>query len=235
MRMLSRRSAAWLAVVLLLAVSTGCSQSPPPAPKTPSWDSPQAVLATAKAAATSHDYNTFCKCLSSESIDFLAGMLALSGAAMSAMDELPGPPMGGLGGFVGGMDDLEDQRAMQQMKAAKPKIMEILAKHGLSEELLKDPGRQSSVDSPADFGKLADPISDKMLFVEEMLRAFDSGGLYEPEDWMFYFGGELSDLEITGDKATATLLQEEYGEGFRTPMQFKKVDDRWLIDMSMTM
>ena len=44
-------------------------------------------------------------------------------------------------------------------------------------------------------------------------------------------GGELKDLKIDGDKATATLVRKKGGKDAQEPIEFRKVGGGWKLEL----
>lgn len=222
----------WILASALLVLTSGCtssSQGPDrsPLPGPPSFESPQAVLRSVRAAIAGHNYKTLCRCLTPESLEMQAGVLVYMSASFALAEKMP-TALPAAGALLGDGEAIEDVKLLQRMKAARPKITAVLKKHGLGDAT--DPSRWPRIDSPADMSALAEPVPDKAAFVAEMLETLAACKLTGREDWMFG-GGPMTDLTISGNSATGEIRDPESGDEHAMPIRFKKIDDRWLIDL----
>lgn len=96
-------------------------------------------------------------------------------------------------------------------EAAGKEVEAIMAKHGITEDSMSPEAK-----SP--------PIKDKPAFIADMM-SFMSKHADDSEDGsdMGMPKGELTDLKIDGDSATAKVDDE--------PISFKKINGSWLIHM----
>jgi hypothetical protein len=173
-------------------------------------DSPEAVFATAKKAAENKDYEKFAQCLTPESQETLAGGLVFAGTMIKA--------------FAGLGEQDENQ------KKALAEIDEILKKHGLDPEKL-DEGPPEEATSPEEaIAALGKKIDDKAAFIGDMMKAMES---LDESEGAPAVAGELVDLKITDDKATATVVHKEDGKEQREPIEFRKLSDGWRIHLPM--
>ena len=192
-------SAALIASLICSVSLTGCSKK---------YDSPEAVFEAAKAAAEKEDVEAFLKCMTEGTQEMFAGTMAMSAITMKQA--------GGLLKAVGGK---EDKEAFENMSA-------VLDKHGLTDEYIKGLGGVRKVSKPQGvLTELLKPVKDKPAFVADIMKALEpiqkDTGI--PKD---VFAGELSNVKINGDSATAVVK-----DSFPRPLAFKKVDGSWLIDM----
>jgi len=114
------------------------------------------------------------------------------------------------------------------------KVDVIMKKHGLDPD--KEPTGEITEDMKemvVEFKKDLSPVKDRAVFLGEMLQVLsdpEGYGLKGP-DLKAIFGGELKNVKVEGDSATATLVRTQNGQEQSTPYAFKLVDGIWLIDV----
>lgn len=202
---------AWSMLLLFVAIQTGC-KSDGGGSKAPKYDSPAKVFEAAKSAVEKKDMAGFLKCMTPESQEVFAGVLAMSALMMKALAEA----------FGGGGDNKE-----------LAKIDDVLKKHGLTTKMMKELENSDDKDPKAAIKKLTAPIKDKPAFVKDIMAALESmgdkGGGGGPAD---DFAGKLTNVKVDGDSATGTVTQTKDGEKKEDEINFKKVNGGWLIDLS---
>jgi hypothetical protein len=179
----------------------------------PSGDSPEAIFQTAKTAIEQKDYPKFAQCLTAESQEMMAGGLVFAGGMMKAFSAFGEP-------------DAEQKQAIA-------KIDEVFKKHGLDPDKLQEENSPDPAAGPEEaFAQLSRQIDDKAAFIGEMMKALEGLG-DEGQSPAPALAGELVDVKITDDKATANIVHKQAGEERRDPIEFRKVGDGWLIHMPM--
>src|SRR5262249_33121899 len=124
------------------------------------YDSPQAVFDAAKDAAKNKDFRTFTHCLTTESQEVFAGMMAFQAALMISFTEA----------FAKG------DKAGEAMKKLQP-LMHVLDRHGLTKAerdkiaKTKPKGGGNPKDMFAGMKEMAAPVKDKPAFVGELMDA----------------------------------------------------------------
>ncbi|HUT95573.1 MAG TPA: hypothetical protein VMY37_39320 [Thermoguttaceae bacterium] len=117
-----------------------------------------------------------------------------------------------------------------EMNAGSPwrdKCQSVLVRHGLGAE--DQNNRKRSRDPNEDIELLADSIKDRRgLFVDalNLIVEMDDESKIEP----FLFPGELTNVSIDGDVATATRKWKIGDRERPSAMSFKKVNGSWFLD-----
>ena len=204
----STSAGAWLCFVSLLPLLAGCGAA------SGGHASPEAVAAAAKAAIDKKDMGAFYDCLTEESQNVLAGTAVMVGSMMKVMS---------------GMAAMGGPEAKAEAEQEVGEVTAVMEKHGVTEESLKgaDPNPAMMGDTQAISG-LADVVKDKRAFVDDMFTALDKmkqGGPDLSED----FNGELKDLEIDGDTATAKLTTRRGDQ----ELDFRKTAAGWKLHIDM--
>ena len=185
------------------------------------YDSPQAAFDAMKAAGEKKDWKGFCECMTPDSQDAMAGGMVVAGTMMKAM-----------GGFA--MMGRGEQA--EKTKAALEKIDEVLKKHGLDEKAMKKVQEKMQGAEPkgpnkrlAMLKELAAPIKDKPTFIGDMFAALEE--MNPGESTMSFENATLKDVKIDGDTATGTIAKTDKGMKMDEPINFKKIDGGWLVDI----
>jgi hypothetical protein len=176
-----RATGACICVLSLLPTLAGCGVG---------YSSPEAVASAAKMAIDNKDMAAFYDCLTEESQDTLAGTAVMVGAMMKMMS---------------GMAAMGGAEAAAKAEQATTEVAAVMDKHGVTEDDLKNAGANPMMmtDSKA-IASLAGVVTDKRAFVDDMFTVFNKASNGGP-DLGEKFTGELKDLKITGDRATAKL------------------------------
>jgi hypothetical protein len=200
-----------LAAVTVLTISQlGCGGGSP-APT--HFDTPQACFDAAKEAVANKDPLTFCNCLTEESQDTVAGAFIVMGGVMKTMS---------------GMASLGGAQAAEQAQKNFAGIDAVLKKHGVTEDALKKASALAQgPQDPAAMHNVADVVHDKPTFIAEMIGAMEqmAQGPSFVEKMSEEFMGELKDVKIEGDKATAMLA----GPDHERPIEFRKTATGWKL------
>jgi hypothetical protein len=200
-----------VALCLLSTVAFGCSPSGFGSPQ--NYDTPEACFAGAKEAVANRDPLAFCDCLTDESQQMVAGAMVVMGGMMKKM---------------GGVALLGGRQAAEEARRQFAPINDVLQRHGVAAAQLDDVVvialREKKAEVLTQAGKT---IADKRLFIAEMMGALsttdrDVGFVDEITK---AFAGDLKDLKINGDRATATLV----GPTKRQPIEFRKSTAGWKI------
>lgn len=188
-------------------------------------DTPEAVFATAKQAMADEDFETFASCLTEESQDQIAAAMVMVGPAMKMAL--------GMATAFGGAQNEEQKAELAKLESTVDKMNDILEKHGVDPDNIDMSSMMGpNMNDEEAISKIVAPIKDKPAFIGEMLTQFkaladEQKGEEMPTDKMLK--GELKDLTIDGDSATATIA---YSDGSADdPIQFKKTDAGWRIDL----
>lgn len=208
MRPDARRTAV-AACLLLVAVSFGCSGG---------YETPEACFAGAKEAVKNKDPLAFCRCITPESQDSLAGAMVVMGGMMKMMS---------------GMASMGGPEAVEKANEQFGPINAVLEKHGVDEDVLKKAAQlvQQTPD-PKALQSAADAVSNKPVFIAEMIGAMEglSQGPSFAEKMSEEYAGDLKDLKIEGDTATAKTGGTAGGQ----EIEFRKIDQGWLIHIDPT-
>ena len=126
----------------------------------------------------------------------------------------------------------EGNASVDNTKAKLAKLDEVLTNHGLTEEKMKSLESVAPSQNPADAMKvLAANVKDKPGCVADMTADIDAMNDGEEKKMGMELEGELRDLKVDGDSVTATIVHTVNGEEKPQPIQFKKIDGGWLIDI----
>jgi hypothetical protein len=213
--MCMRKRSVALLVTILLGVG-GCSENQRPSSlleegesessSQNTFASPDGCFKTAKNAILTADYAGFCNCWTPEGRDLVA-----CGFVFTA----------GLYKHMAQSENKEDN---------VQRLTEVLEKHGLTE------GTGGAIhltgDKEADRKealKLVEPIEDRTAFIVDMLTLIPIIS-ERPNAKLIQEDAHLVDLSITGDSATAKLVQTREGETLESPITFIHVNGEWKID-----
>ena len=160
----------------------------------------------------------FMDCLTDESQDVFVGGMVMVSVMMKGLAEA----FSGLG-WEG--DDTKNEFA---------KLEEVMKKHGITEEFLKTIEEVKPAIPEDAIKALIKPVKDKPEFVADMFEAFDSlGDDKQDANPGNGFMGELTELKIDGDSATAVVVGKKDGKERKQDMSFKKIDGGWLIHLEV--
>ena len=195
---------ACLAAALLLCVPLTASE--------PGGASPEEVYDRFAAAAEDKNWEEMAACVTPETlVEMNASMVAMGGmiVAFAAMGDEMGEEM------AEGMEAAEPSEPEVDPQELQAQFEAVLAKHGIDEESMEAMDAAGDTDMPEAFSSPAF-FGDLMGFIDS-LPGDDEGG-FGPSP------GELENLVIDGDRATATVDGNEGG--------FVRIDGRWYVDMS---
>ena len=165
---------------------------------------PQATFKTYRAAVQRNDWKTALGCLTPETHDVVVGGLLSAVAAASAIDQ--------------------DAAA-------------LLDKHGIDRtQLVADflAGALVNLSNPGEalgggLRRCLDGIADKPTFVADATGWLEQNNQQASQFFGKVEEAELSNVQIDGDRATATVSAPVFRSG--SSLRFKKIDGRWLIDL----
>jgi len=208
MRRDARRPAAAVCL-LLIAAGVGCSGG---------YETPEACFAGAKAAVSNKDPLAFCRCITPQSQDSLAGAMVVLGGMMRMMSD-----MAAMGG----------PEAVEQANQQFGPINAVLGKHGVDDDTLKKAAQLVQQAPSAEALKsAADGVSNKPVFIAEMIGAMES--LSQASSFAEKMGeeyaGDLQDVKVEGDVATGRTGGKDGGQ----EIEFRKTDRGWLIHIDPT-
>lgn len=175
---------------------------------------PEETFKLAQAAAEKGNWKGVVVHMTPESQEMFAGGLAFAGVMMQAFAELGGP---------------EGAKEAQKIKA-------VLAKHGLTEAAMKKLEGDDSVKNPEEaIKKIVAPIKDRGAFIGDMMTAFKDTKGFKENDSPISKDAKLKDVKIDGNNAKGTVEFEKNGEKTEDPIAFKKVNGKWLLDLTEAM
>jgi hypothetical protein len=225
---MSVRVGKWLAIVAVCGLVVGCGGSTTPQ----AFNTPEECFQFAQKAAAQKDYVAAVDCMTVDTQATMAGMMVTAGSMAKAF-------AGMAAAFGGGGEDAE------KMKKGLENIDAVLEKHGVTEKSLEEIGESGGL--AAAFGgegepnpekaiegirAMAKPVKDHRAFVAEMIAALDALGDEAGENPVQGFIGELTNVQINGDHATATIKNSD---GIENPIGFKKTARGWRIHLDANM
>jgi hypothetical protein len=83
--------------------------------------------------------------------------------------------------------------------------------------------------------KLAEPIKDQVAFLKDVRAAvvqLDPELAVKQDILLAVKNSELKDVTTTGDTAKGTIVTRHAGEEKRVPIQFRKEDGAWRVDLT---
>lgn len=201
-----------LCCAALLMCSLGCTSKGAKKSATP-----QEAFDQLKVAAKDKNWNKFCGCLTPDSINGIAGGMAMAGGMMKMVASMP---MG------------EDSEKQEAVKKIAGQFDSTLTKFGVTPEMIGEvnPMKMGDTNLLTQLGskieKKAEFIGAMMNLMEEMAEVMGPGapGAIEFDD------ATLVDVKIDGDSATGTINNEN---GHSGPVKFKKIEGTWLIDLDL--
>jgi hypothetical protein len=124
-----------------------------------------------------------------------------------------------------------------------------MEKHGVTEETLTEIGQEGGLAAAFSDGTdvggeqdpeqalhgiraLAKPVQDHQAFVADMITAMDGLGNESGENPVEGLAGELTNVQINGDQATATVRKSN---GEEDSIGFRKTDRGWRIHLDANM
>lgn len=199
----NRWTAVWICLLCLSpALLTGCG-----GPAAQGSESPEAVCLKIKESIEKKDMGGFYDCLTEESQDVMVGSMIMVKSMMAMASAMGGP------------------EAAQEFAP----IDAVMEKHGVTNEAIAAaaPNQMAMMEDPASVAKAADIVADKRAFVTEVYAAMDKAG--KGGDLSSKLNGELKDMKIEGDTATAKLVTADGEE----ELDFRKTATGWKMHIDM--
>jgi hypothetical protein len=231
---MSVRVGNWLAIVATGALVVGCAGT---GTSPQAFNTPEECFQFAQKAASEKNYTAAVDCMTVDTQETLAGVMVAGGTMMKAVS-------GMAAAFGGGGEDAE------KIKKDLEKIDAVLAKHGVTEKTLEEAGKTPGLEGAfGDFTNsgqapdptkamegiraMAKPIKDHRAFIADMITTFDAiGDNAGGENPVHGLIGELKNVQINGDLATATI---KTSAGQENPISFKKTARGWRIQLDANM
>lgn len=225
---MSVRVGKWLAIAAVSGLVVGCSGGSTPQ----AFNTPEECFQFAQKAAAQKDYVAAVDCMTVDTQETMAGIMVTAGSMAKAV-------AGMATAFGGGGEDAE------KMKKGLENVNAVLEKHGVTEKSLEEFGQNGGFagafggDGGANPEKaiegiraMAKPVKDHRAFVAEMIAALDSLGDNAGDNPVQGFVGELTNVQVNGDSATATIKN---ADGEENPIGFKKTARGWRIHLDANM
>ena len=182
------------------------------------YKSPEEVFEAAKKGLEKEDIKAVLGCLTAESRDETTGTCIA------------------VAGFVKGF-----AKAVEADKATRERIEkldQVLAKHGLTEEMLQRKDDQPKIDlsdlskSKAELVKLAKLVKDRDGFVIDFVTALKTSDKKSgPFEDIVGSNPMLKDVKIDGDAAKGTLVGTQGDMEVRRTLNFKREGGSWKMEM----
>lgn len=198
-----------IACVALTLTCIGCSGN--------GFESPEACFKSIRTAAHNKDMGALAKCLDEESQNAMAGMLVMVGSMMKAP--------GSMAAMMSGGKPEDAQKGIDAIEAA-------FKKHGLTDELLqKEMAAMQSAGGAEGVTHLSTLVKDKPAFIADMYAAMQQlgGAAKFGEQFEEQIAGELKDVKIDGDKASAVVVTAKGEE----PLAFRKTAAGWKLHIEL--
>ncbi|HEX2254242.1 MAG TPA: hypothetical protein VHQ65_13305 [Thermoanaerobaculia bacterium] len=222
-----RGRSSWQWIVVVALVAGLAVPRPVRAAVETGADSPQALVARLQKAAEAEDFSEIAACMAPEDRAMMSMMLMMASGMMVAFAGMGGEMAGGMAEAFADEASAEDKAALEAQKAAaaaevaalQAKYEAILTRYGV-DELMEEDSEPPAEPGPAAAAKLLAGV-DQVGLIAELMKfmreAFpEEAGEEEPMDVPM---GELADLRIDGDHASATIGGE--------PAHFVRIDGRW--------
>jgi hypothetical protein len=167
------------------------------------FESPEVAFEAFQEAIEKKEWKQAAKCMTADAQSAIAMLLTMPVSMMAAFDE-----------------------------AKQPEIEALFTKHGLNMDEGPPGGSGGDqLDAVRTFGK---QIKDKPAFIAELIDWLDKNDDDSDGDSVFSAmgKGQLGDVTINGEFATAVLTVVEDGRSETQPMEFKKENGGWLLHAS---
>lgn len=180
-----------------LAVTlSGCGKS----------SSPESVFAEFKDANEKKDMKRMMGCVTEDAQNQMAGMMAGAGVQIKNAGQM----------MPGGKAPADVQESITKVSA-------VLAKHGITDDLIKkNPMKLGDFKAPDAY---LTAIQDKPQFIADVVDALPKNATTSP----FSEVKSLKDLKIEGTKATAKMVRVTNGKEVEEPMEFESKNGVWKI------
>jgi hypothetical protein len=196
------RPTAVACLVSFAAATLGCGGA--------KYDTPEATFQTMRVAANNKDMRGMFDCMTDESLEVMAGMLVL----------VTKTPFGAAA-FKGSLSAADAQKAQEAAAA-------VCDKHGATDDAIKDKTANPMALLGADgIRSLAAVVDDKAAFIADMWNALQPFGQLSKfsDDFTTQLSGELKDVNINGDQATAVVVMKNG----QAPLTFRKTPNGWKL------
>ncbi len=208
-----------IAIALLGLLVTGCGTG---GGAKVQGDSPQDVFDTMKQSMQDQDFETFAHCLTPNSQKKMAATLVVAGGMIIAFSQM-GQQMG-------------DEGEAEPDNSAMEKFQNILKDHGIDEKTMQQPPPNAENMSQNEvIMAMGEKIEDRPGFIAEVMQLMTE--ISEKEDgsvsnnMALSADATLGDLEVDDDTASGTLTYPMNGEEKTEPIEFKKIDGQWRIEL----
>jgi hypothetical protein len=205
--------------------------SPAPPAEPPGGETPQAVVARARAAAENKDFAELAACMAPADRGEMAVGLLMASSMMVAFLDVGNEMASGMAEAMGAEaeqapapePDPQAEEVTAKAEALRLRHEEILAKHGLTDRLEAGPGFEASEDPAAAAAKLLEGVDTIALIgdLTGLLGELGESGWDEESGGPLRPGVEITDYAIDGDAATA--------RGGDEVIEFVRVDGRWYL------
>lgn len=170
------------------------------------FESPEAAFAAFKSAAEKKDIDQALRCTTRDTQDMMAASLVIAVSFAAAFDP----------------DSEQDVR-------------NLLGKHGIDIDDSGPPDAPATAEPMEAMRTVVKPIKDKVAFIAEAFQWLDehSEGGGGPDEGMERLAkGQLTELQINGDKATAQVTTTAAPDIEPMPIEFRKQDGVWLVHLA---
>jgi hypothetical protein len=218
-------------LVIAGGLVAGCSGGRTPQ----AFNTPEECFQFAQQAANQKDYVAAVDCMTEDTQETMAGVMVTAGTMTKAV--------AGMAAAFG--DASEDAEKVQ---ASLEKIDAVLEKHGVTDQTLEEAAQagglggafadaaggaeQDPEQAMEGIRAMAAPVKDPRTFIADMITAMDGLGDNAGENPVQGFAGELTNVQIKGDQATATVKKSD---GQENPIGFKKTNRGWRIHLDPQM
>jgi hypothetical protein len=201
----------------------------------PGAESPAALVARLNAAVAADDFPEVAACIApDERAQLAVAMVAMTGMMVGFM-EMGGELAEGVAAGMAGEEltaerqaELAQQRAEMEAKAAGvgKRYDAILAKHGLKERLGEGAPEPPAGMAPGAAARQLLAGADEIALLRDLLALLEELGEGRPRPGSLSMTrGEVTDLEVEGDRGTARSGEET--------VELVKIDGRWYLKPAM--
>ncbi len=219
------RFAGVMVAALVLMTAPGCASTSPEAAAQKNdtvYKSPQEVFDAMKQAAKKNDMLAFTRCLDDDIVDlqaltFTVGALMHSGEMIIAANT-------------------------EQNRAAQKKLLELMAQHGLTQEVWKKLNADRAFGekignpraNPRDpvFQKFFEAVKDRpayLIALKNFANENKWGPGPDPDLGKDFENLHLADVKVNGEKATGIVVGKEEGQEEKRPIEFRRINGSWKI------
>ena len=180
------------------------------------YKSPLEVFEAAKKAAEKEDIKTLLGCITADSRDAIAGGFVW------------------MAGFIRAFGKFAKEDDVGK------KLDKVLEKHGLTEEIFKKLEEKKEkidlndpVQAKAAFLQLAKLVKDRDGFILDIAAIADKKNKAGAFEDLVGSNPTLKDVKIAGDVAKGVLVGTKDGAEVRKPLEFRREDGSWKIDVPL--